>query len=334
MLYKYNGNGKIEMLPSYNFRDLGKLEKDLENLLANNLADLYAEEGQLMPIFQERSWQSEPDLCALNRDGDLFIFELKRGIVPGDTTIQVMRYCQEYGQKNYFELCTLYKTYTGNSDLATAHANAFGLDSPLPIERFNKRQKLIVVGSSSDLSLMNAVGYWQRNGIDIDYIPYRFYKINNETYFEFFAKPFNYHVNVADSKGIIFDTNKTYGPNDIWDMFKHSKVSAYGSIKSCVKSFKKDDFVLYYHKGWGVVGAGKIKSSMPKENTEKDEMYLDVEMLTPAVQCERDLACITVAELRELLNKNFFWAKTTKVPYLSIEESKKVVAFLLEKYDR
>lgn len=122
MLFKYNGKDSIEMLSSYNFEDLGGLEKDLETLFANNLADLYTEEGQLMPIFQERSWQSEPDLCALDKDGNLIIFELKRGVVPGDTTIQVMRYCQEYGQKNYFELCSLYKTYTGESDLANAHA--------------------------------------------------------------------------------------------------------------------------------------------------------------------------------------------------------------------
>lgn len=332
MLFKYNGKDSIEMLSSYNFEDLGGLEKDLETLLANNLADLYTEDGQLMPIFQERSWQSEPDLCALDKDGNLIIFELKRGVVPGDTTIQVMRYCQEYGQKNYFELCSLYKTYTGESDLANAHAYAFGLDNPLPIEAFNRKQKLIVVGSSSDDKLMEAVSYWQHSGIDIDYIPYRFYKINGETYFEFFAKPYDFHLNVADSKGILFDTNKTYGPNDIWDMLSHSKVSAYGGVKTCVNSFNKGDYVFYYHKGWGVVGAGKIKSSRSKEVKEKDEMYMTVDLLTPVVKSESELKYITVPELKELLDKNFFWAKTTKVPYLSMEESEKVLEFLLQKY--
>jgi len=333
MLYKYNGKDNIEMLPSYNFEDLGGLEKDLEDLLANNLADLYSEDGQLMPIFQERSWQSEPDLCALDKDGNLIIFELKRGIVPGDTTIQVMRYCQDYGQKSYFELAKLYKTYTGNDDLKEAHAEAFGLDSPLQIEEFNRKQKLVVIGSSADSYLMDAIDYWRHSGIDIDYIPYRFYKIHGETYFEFFAKPYDYHINVADQKGILFDTNKTYGPNDIWDMFKNSKVSAYGSVKSCVNSFNKGDYVLYYHKGVGVVGAGIVKSSKAKEIKAKEELYLDVEMITPVVTCEDDLECVTVAELRELLNKNFFWAKTTKVPYLSVEESKKVIDFLLAKYN-
>lgn len=332
MLYKYKGKDIIEMLPSYNFEDLGGLEKDLENLLANNLSDLYSEDGQLMPIFQERSGQSEPDLCALDKDGNLVIFELKRGVVPGDTTIQVMRYCQDYGQKNYFELLKLYKTYTGDDNLRDAHAEAFGLDSPLQIDEFNRKQKLIVIGSSSDSYLMDAIDYWRRNGIDIDYIPYRFYRINNETYFEFFAKPYDYHVNAADSKGILFDTNKTYEPNDIWDMFANSKVSAYGSVKTCVNSFNKGDYVLYYHVGWGVVGAGIIKSSKSKEIKSKEEMYLDVDLITPKVTCEQELRCISVSELRRLLNKNFYFAKTTKVPYLTIDESKKVVDLLKQKY--
>lgn len=332
MLYKYKGKDNIEMLPSYNFEDLGGLEKDLENLLANNLSDLYSEDGQLMPIFQERSWQSEPDLCALDKNGNLVIFELKRGNVPGDTTIQVMRYCQDYGQKNYFELAKLYKIYTGKDNLKEAHAEAFGLDSQLQIEEFNRKQKLIVIGSSSDSYLMDAIDYWRRNGIDIDYIPYRFYKINNEIFFEFFAKPYDYHVNVADVKGILFDTNKTYGPNDIWDMFANSKVSAYGSVKTCVNSFNKGDYVLYYHVGWGVVGAGIIKSSKTKEDKSKEEMYLDVDLITPRVTCEQDLRCVSVSELRELLKKNFYFAKTTKVSYLTVDESKKVIDLLKQKY--
>lgn len=336
MLYMYDEkNNSIERLQSYNYEDLGGLEKDLENLLANNLSELYAEGGQLLPIFQERRIQPEPDLCALDKDGNLYIFELKRGIVPGDTTIQVMRYCQEYGQKDYYELCSMYKTYTKDTDsnLAEVHREAFDLEQPLKKEEFNRKQKLIVIGSNTDQNLMDAVTYWRQNGIDIDYIPYRFYKINGSTYFEFFAKPFDFHMNITDTKGILFDTNKSYDEDSIWDMLANSKVSAYGSVKTCVNSFKKGDYVLYYHKGYGVVGAGIIKSSKAKTIDKNEEMYMDVNLLTPVVTCEDDLEYVTVAELKQLLGKNFFWARTTKVPYLSEDESKKVVELLLKKYD-
>lgn len=338
MLYKYTGNDSLEMLPSYNFEDdeLRGKEKDLENLLAMNLGDLYSENGQLMPIFAERKWQAEPDLCALDKDGNLIIFELKRGVLLGDTTIQVMRYAQEFGQFNYFELNKRYSYYVnakGECDLRRAHAEAFGLENPLSIEDFNRKQKLVVIGSSADDALIDAVMYWKNNGIDIDYIPYRFYKINNEVFFEFFAKPFDCHINVLDKKGILFDTNMSYDPNSIWDMIGNSKVSAYGSVKECVKSFNKGDYVLYYHKGWGVVGAGIIKSGKVKEIPSNDEMYMEVKLLTPQVASEAELRSISVSELREHLHKNFYFAKTTKVPYLTEKESLMLVDLLKTKYD-
>jgi len=40
-----------------------------------------------MPIFQERQLQPEADIYALNREGDLVIFELKRGFVAAAEVI-------------------------------------------------------------------------------------------------------------------------------------------------------------------------------------------------------------------------------------------------------
>lgn len=340
MLYKYN-DGSLEMLESHDIKVIDGKEKDLENLLAQNLSDLYVENGQLMPIFQERAMQEEPDLCALDKNGNLVIFELKRSTVTEDVTLQVMRYCQNYGHKNYSALCDMYNTFLkdekgekeGKVDLQEAHKYAFGLDQPLSKEEFNRQQRLILVGSSADYALMENVSYWKKQGIDIDYIPYRFYKINGDIFFEFFAKPYDYHINPKEMKGIIFDTNRSYDEKAIWDMMSEHKVSAYGDIKYCVKAFNKGDYVLYYHKGYGVVGGGRIKSSKSKEIPENYEMYMDVELLTPELNENDGIKhSISASELKQLLNKGFYFAKTTKVPYLSVEESQKVVDALLEKF--
>ena len=191
MLYRYNEtNQKLEMLDFYDFADLNGKEKDLENLLAENLRDIYTENGLLMPIFQERPWQEEPDLCALDKDGNLIIFEFKRGSVQGDTTIQIMRYAQDFGRKSYVDLNEIYKQYIGNDvELKAMHAQNFGLEAPLDDNRFNRKQTLVIVGSSADHDLMNAVDYWKSKGVDIDFLPYRFYRVNGELLFEFFAKP-------------------------------------------------------------------------------------------------------------------------------------------------
>lgn len=332
MLFQYKNKG-LEPLPFYDYADLKGNEKDLENLLANNLSDLYIEDGQLMPIFQERQWQAEPALCALDKDGNLIIFELKRGMVQGDTTIQVMRYAQSYGQKNYMELNRMYQDYKKNSvELKQAHAEAFELDTLLNEGQFNQKQKLVIVGSSSDISLIEAVDYWKSKKLDIDFLPYRFYKIGKEIYFDFFAKPYDYHINPKDRKGILFDTNRSYNENSVWDMFAHSKISAYGGAARYINSFNKNDYVLYYHKGWGVIGAGIIKTSTVGEDKAREELYHTVDLLTPALKCEDDIRCISASELRSLLDKNFYFASTIKSPYLSAAEAKMVVDELKKKY--
>lgn len=338
MLFQYKSD-ELKAMPYYDYADLKGKEKDLENLLANNLSDLYIEDGQLMPIFQERQWQEEPDLLALDKDGNLIIFELKRGIVQGDTTIQVMRYAQSYGQKGYDELNRIYIEYVMKNTpgvsvhtLKEDHAEAFELESPLKEESFNLKQKLVIVGSSSDISLIQAVDYWKSKKLDIDFLPYRFYKIGGEIYFDFFAKPYDYHINSRDKKGILFDTNYSCNKDSVWDMFENSKISAYGKASRFIYSFNKGDYVLYFHKGWGVIGAGVIKTSTVWEDKDKDELYHTVDLLTPTIKNESDICNISSAELCQMLDKNFYFANTTKRPYLTVKESELVIEELKKKY--
>ncbi len=334
MLFKYKNN-ELEPLSFYDYSDFKGKEKDLENLLANNLGNLFIEDGQLMPIFQERQWQEEPDLCALDKDGNLIIFELKRGAVQGDTTIQVMRYAQMYGQMKYHELERIFQKYKSTSQsLIDAHAETFGIEGKLLTEdSFNRHQKLVMVGSSSDTSLIAAVDYWKSKQLDIDFLPYRFYRIDGEIYFDFFAKPYDYHINPRDKKGIIFDTNCSYDKDSVWDMFANSKISAYGKASRYINSFNKGDYVLYYHKGRGVIGAGIIKDFKVVENSSKEELYRAVDLLTPVLKYEKDIRSISASELCELLGKNFYFASTIKSPYLSVEEAEIVVEELKKKYN-
>lgn len=340
MLFQYK-NDKLRAMPYYDYSDLEGEEKDLENLLANNLSDLYVEDGQLMPIFQERQRQPEPDLLALDKEGNLVIFELKRGAVQEDTTIQIMRYAQSYGQKGYDELNKIYSKYVRNKNpeitapsLKEDHRESFDLATPLKEESFNVKQKLVIVGSSSDVSLIQGVDYWRSKKLDIDFLPYRFYKIGGEIYFDFFAKPYDYHINAKDKKGILFDTNFSYDKDSVWDMFKNSKISAYGNAAHFVESFNRGDYVLYFHKGWGVIGAGIIKSSAVRENKDKEELYHTVELLTPVIKQESDIRNISSSELCKMLDKNFYFANTTKRPYLTAKESELIIEELKKKYEK
>jgi RecB family endonuclease NucS len=91
MLYKLGKTaGKFNSLKAVPFEGLPR-EKELEDLIAQNLCDVLFESDDLMPIFQERVWQPEADIYALNEQGDLFIFELKRDEVGDGAVHQALR---------------------------------------------------------------------------------------------------------------------------------------------------------------------------------------------------------------------------------------------------
>ena len=179
------------------------------------------------------------------------IFEFKRSDVPEGTTNQIMRYAEIYGQKSYDDLNFIYKNYISkkdgqvNMELVDAHREAFALEEPLKLEYFNHKQKMIIIGSSMDHKLAKTVDYWKSKGISIDFIPYRLFEIQGEYYLEYFAKPYDYVLNVGNVRGILFDTNLTYDTDAIWDMFKGNKISAYDERSRCVGYFNKNDYVFY-----------------------------------------------------------------------------------------
>lgn len=70
----------LDPQPFSDMAELGKLEKDLERLVATHFFDVLPESAPLMPVFQERPRQAEADLYALDPACALVIFELKRTV--------------------------------------------------------------------------------------------------------------------------------------------------------------------------------------------------------------------------------------------------------------
>lgn len=334
MLYEIDENKTLQPLEFYNVGDLNKNEKDLENLLVKNLEILFTEKNQLMPIFQERQRQEEPDLYAIDKYGNLVIFELKKNNANENAVNQIMRYAQKFGKMKYTKLNKNFKKFTENpdSDLQKSHQESFGLDEPLSIEKFNLHQKMYIIGNSLDLELIETIEYWKNKKVDIDFLPYRIYKINNKDYFEFFAKPYDYNQNIKDRKGIIFDTNKTYNSKAVFDMMKNDKISAYGDARKFIDYFRKNDYVLYYHKGFGIIAIGQIISEKPLENKENEERFHKVRILTTKIRNEKEMKFLKPSEITQILEKNFYYASTIKKPYLTTEEVEVLKDKLLKKY--
>jgi hypothetical protein len=304
------------------------------------LETLY-EGDPLLPFFQERSLQSEADIYALDRDGNLVVFELKRAGAGRGALEQLFRYVEVASSWDYFTLNRKFHEYREKRrgetvELGEAHRQAFGLVNPVEEDEFNRRQRMCVVANSAEQGLVHAVSYWRDRGLDIDFLPYRVYEINGERYFEFFSKPFDPHPNPAFAKGVLFDTNASYDvPGEapwVQRMITKRRVSAYGDIKGVVDYLHRGDTIFYYQKGYGIIAAARITGPTPREFGPDEERYWDVQFLTATPQAfTPPYTAFTAPEIREVLGLNFFWAKTLKVPYLDQDQTDRLLAAVVQK---
>ncbi|MDE2801134.1 MAG: endonuclease NucS [Gemmatimonadota bacterium] len=327
MLYKLGStDGKFDTLEPVAFKNFSSFrnrEKDLEDLIAKNILDVLFEDASLMPIFQERQYQAEADIYALDEKGKLVIFELKRETAGEDAVHQALRYAQEAGQWSYKTLQNKYRQYTReDTDLRKAHKENFELEHKLDGKEINNKQRLIIIGSAADDSLINAVDYWKNQGISIDFLPYRIYELNGEQYFEFFALPYDKHRNPSDTKGVLFDTNRRYDEDSIWYMIENSRVAAWGDTKRFIEYIYPGDIVFFSHRGEGLVAAGRLKGNIVSLDDENAK-YRDVEFITPVPKKKKGqkIPAMPFQNVREITGKSFFWAATLKKPYLSKDEA-------------
>ena len=335
MLYKLSSSsGQLDVLKPVEFKDFAsfrKLEKDLEELIAKNILDVLFEDSSLMPIFQERQRQSEADIYALNESGELIIFELKRGAAGEEAVHQVLRYAQDAGQWSYAKLQEKYQKYTNTKEeLTKAHQEAFNLEHALNAKEINNKQRLLVIGSAADDSLINAIDYWKKQGISIEFLPYRIYELGDEKYFEFFAPPYDKHKNPGTMKGVLFDTNRSYDEDSIWYMMENNCVAAFGGAKKFINYVYSGDIVFFSHKWVGLVGAATVKNGdikYPNSNTS----YRDVKFITPVPKKGESINAMPFKKVSEITGKSFFWARTMKAPYLSKNEAENL-AKELKKY--
>ena len=274
-----------------------------------------------MPVFQERQYQAEADIYALNEKGELVIFELKRGSAGEEAVHQALRYAQDAGQWSYATLNNKYQAYAGiKAELIQAHQEAFSLEHALHAKEINNKQHLIVIGSAADESLINSVDYWRNQGISIEFLPYRIYELNGEKFFEFFALPYDKHKNPGDIKGVLFDTNRSYDEDAIWYMMENKRVAAWGDAKRFIEYIYPGDLVFFSHKWSGIVAAAKVKKGSIKAPDE-ETLYRDVEFVTPILKKGSAIKAMPFVKVSEITGKSFFWARTIKVPYLSKDEA-------------
>jgi hypothetical protein len=179
MIYriKKDRSGEPQHVETSTLKAQGWSEKDLEDYLFKNLPKLV--EGDLLVIGQSSSYQPEVDLLALDREGDLWFFELKAVPSSSENLLQVLRYSQSYSALSLDALSTIFERYTNDTtrSLAVAFCEYFGYSSPSAVhewgDKIGRRHHLMVVTDGANDETIAAVSHWQRHGLDIGLWPYR-----------------------------------------------------------------------------------------------------------------------------------------------------------------
>ncbi len=235
-------------------------EKDIEVFLMSRLSEIVSED-HLMLIGQERRWQEEADLLALDQTGRLHIFELKRWKSNTENILQVMRYGQIFGRYAYEELQRLAgRQMKLDGSLRRSHQKHFELDDPLDESEFNHDQEFVLVTNGLDADTISAVEYWAKKGIKITCSPYRIYDINGEPYIQFDTyNPDGDVILETDTQYFIVNTNHTYMESAWASMLgnlEEGRASAYYDRKYAICNIPKKSTVYLYHTGTGVIAKG------------------------------------------------------------------------------
>lgn len=236
-------------------------EKDLENLISHNINKVISESG-LMTIFQERLGQEEPDIMALDKEGNLYLFELKRWKSNKENLLQVLRYGQIFGQYDYDALNDLYnKHIKDNKELLEEHDKHFNLgkEEKISKEDFNRKQHFLIIVDGTDTETRQAINYWKTTGLWIDAIIYRVYETNTKEHLiEFNTYSPEEDVIEVEEGCYILNTNIKNDPQNDIDMLAEKKAAAYFSPpKYKINKIQKGDKVFLYRSGEGIVAMGK-----------------------------------------------------------------------------
>lgn len=324
MLLKINPQTKlVTRVRGKRLRDFGLNERELQDILFNSLERLLPDD-ELLFIMQSRRWQEEPDLMALDKNGHLYIFELKIWESQSENILQALRYGQRFGTYRYDDLQRLLGS---GKNLKASHKAKFDVD--LPDENFNRKQVFIIITNGLDVKTREAIQYWRKSGLDVRPWIYRVFD-GDEGDFLLEISPFAVHDNpysdIAEGYYIL-NTNYRYSINAHNDMLAHKKASAYSTPwKYKIEQLSRGDVVFLYQSGVGIVAVGTANGRLEKltyEGKSEEEYTMKLDQFRYVDNP------ITAAEIKEQTGINYRFMSTMFA--IDAESGAKLHNYVLQK---
>ena len=304
-------------------------ERGLQDVLFKSLDRLFPED-ELILLMQSRVWQEEPDLMGVNRDGDLFIFELKAWESHSSNLLQVLRYGQIFGSATYVDLDAIFKISVGHpQSLKAAHKAKFGVD--LLEEKFNSKQTFVVMTNGIDHKTREAVQYWRASGLDVRPWVYRIYSGGpDEMLLE--MSPFRVTDNPYEdfAEGYyILNTNISNSQADHDSMLSEGKASAYyDPWKYKIERLGKGDVVFLYQSGVGIVAVGEADGKLVKTPYQGNPEEQDEDYSMKLNRFQRVSPPVSAADIKRVTEVNYVFMST--MFGLDAESGKAIRNFIVE----
>lgn len=292
-------------------QSFGLDERALQDILFKSLDRLFPDD-ELVLLMQSRSWQEEPDLMAVDKNGNLYIFELKAWESHSSNLLQVLRYGQMYGGSRYADLDAWYQRASGQAQsLKAAHRAKF--DVELREEDFNRKQVFVVMTNGLDYRTREAIQYWRTSGLDVRPWVYRVYRGNgDELLLEISA--FRVHDNPYEDLAegyYILNTNIRNSQEDHEDMLRDAKAAAYfDPWKFKIQRLARGDVIFLYQSGAGIVALGEADGRLQRAAYHGNPEHADEEYFMKLQRFQRVSPPLTAAEIKKLTGVNHVFMST------------------------
>ncbi len=314
--------------------DFGLDERAFQEVLFSTL-DRLVGDAELLLLTQSRRWREEPDLMAVDREANLHIFELKVWEAQQENLLQVLRYGQIYGRRDYDGLDNIWRRTRGDErSLAEAHQAKF--DVELPKSHYNRKQVFVVLTNGLDVETREAIRYWKTTGLDVRPWIYRAYREGEKMLAEIVAyrtsdDPLEDQAEGSGSNYYLVNTNISNDERDDADMLAQKKVAAYyAPWKFKIARIKRGDKLLLYRSGHGVVAFGTADGKLLKANYHGDPELHEEEYGMKLNGFTRVDPPMTAAELKAIANNPGLMFRQTMVG-LDPESGRRILAQLTEK---
>jgi hypothetical protein len=312
-------NKTAERMPRKKLKDFQLDERAFQGILFNSL-DRLLPDNDLLLIHQSERGGEQPDLIAADREGLIYLFELKVWESKSENILQVLRYGQLFGSYRYEDLDRLFRRST-KSPLPLGEVHSKKFETQIKETDFNSNQVFVVMTNGLDSRTREAIQYWKSRKLDVRPWVYRVYELVGSPVVE--INPFGMGQDApnedVEEGYYIWNTNLNNDPSDDADMLAQGKAAAYlDPWKKKVERLKKGDIVMLYRSGTGIVGVGTATGEVRRSAYHGNPAQLDEEFYTKLADFKPVDPPVSAPEIKELTGLKYYFGTTM----FSIDEAR------------